>query len=439
MRKLPPEIRKAAILVASLSEPEAELLLRQMPGGYARRVRRAAARLGHVEPEEQRQVIAEFVSRGAPAAQLDKAQYDTAEHDGVEFDLSLVQQFAKPGEEPEAAASIHHDHNAAAKAPLPFGFLHDRRADELAALLRSEYPQVVSVVLSHLPAERAAEVLDRFDPDLQCEVLHRLAELEQADPEVVRELEQQIESLLNRATPPGHSATAGLQAVEAILNAAGAAQRDRVLSRLSQSNDALARRLSQSCGQRASPERSHATCTTSDAAESNLAETAPATHDEASGVAGPKLAPWTLSPQSNGRAAFVPASAEQRTPDPIETLVVPEPETRNGIAAAALDRRRIDFDDIAELTSSELATLLAAADPEVVILALAGASSRVIDAVTANLPARDVRQLTREMEGCGPLRLRDVDLAQERLAETLTQLIDQRVIRWEPVSLPRAA
>ena len=92
----------------------------------------------------------------------------------------------------------------------PFGFLCEAEEEKLSQLLGGERPQTVALVLSHLPPARAGEVLARFAPPLQVEVVRRLVDLENADPETLREVEQALETRLaaavrHRAQPHGRA------------------------------------------------------------------------------------------------------------------------------------------------------------------------------------------------------------------------------------------
>ena len=112
--------------------------------------------------------------------------------------------------------------------PQPFDFLRDAGEEKLAQLLCSERPQTIALVLSHLPAERAGEVLARFAPALQVEVVRRLVDLENTDPEVLREVERALEARLSRQFAIRRRRAAGPEAVARIL----AACDDRVVGNI---------------------------------------------------------------------------------------------------------------------------------------------------------------------------------------------------------------
>ena len=127
--------------------------------------RRTLIELPEVAADEEAAVIDEFFRRGGaePAPTVD---------DDVTYEPS----------EP-----------AAADATTAFTFLHDAAVEDLAELLADERPQTATVVISHLPAEQAAQTVAVLPGDLQAEVVRRLARLDETDPGVLREVEAALE------------------------------------------------------------------------------------------------------------------------------------------------------------------------------------------------------------------------------------------------------
>ena len=170
-------LRKAAILIASLDETTARRLLNQMGPTQAARVRDAVAALDQINPIEQEQVISEFFRHNPPsAAPIER---------GVELAGSLSRHSQADDHEDD------HDHDtnnrgdddhvghgmddatytaipsigsavAGEPANKPFRFLHGAKAEIVTPYLEREHPQTIAVVLSHLPAEKAADVLGKF-------------------------------------------------------------------------------------------------------------------------------------------------------------------------------------------------------------------------------------------------------------------------------------
>ena len=149
MRKKHRNLRKAAILLASLEAEHAETLLAQMSPAQADVLRQAVARLVDIDGEEQNDVIEEFFRIGPMVPDKHPS--------GLELDDQLPEHLSAVEHIEDRAADERPAHVAHAAPAL--GFLHEASAQSLAPFLEREHPQTIAVVVSHLPSERAAEIL----------------------------------------------------------------------------------------------------------------------------------------------------------------------------------------------------------------------------------------------------------------------------------------
>ena len=214
MSASPETIRKAAILVTSLDQETADQLLEQMSPEQAQIVRNAALDLGDLDNDESAEVIAEFL-------QSNPAQ------SGVELDQSLADKLV------EASELVDVDHPPVTEREPPFLFLHDAENETLTELLRWEHPQTIAVVLSHLPPNQGMEVLVHFPDQLQSQILQRMVSLEQTNPKVVRNVEQELERVFSAKIHATQESATGLLAVQAILKQADAHHRQHLLKNMS--------------------------------------------------------------------------------------------------------------------------------------------------------------------------------------------------------------
>ena len=131
----------------------------------------------------------------------------------------------------------------AAKGGEPFRFLREAEADKLSRVLAGERPQTIALVLSHLPPQQAGSVLARLQPALQAEVVRRLVNLEETAPEILREVEEALESRLSEQVQMQRRRVAGLTAVAGILQAADGRTGMQILDNLAVHDHVLAERL----------------------------------------------------------------------------------------------------------------------------------------------------------------------------------------------------
>jgi flagellar motor switch protein FliG len=240
-------IRKAAILVASLDQAAADALLDCLSPEQSAQVRQAVMTLDEIGPEELDQVIGEFRRIGPLIPGESPA--------GIELDgltpPKIACENASIGETSQSSDSLDFDAEKSLDGfdevgesdAEPFGFLHCAEDEDLARLLGSERPQTAALVLSRLPSDRAGRILECFAPAMQVEVVRRLTDLENADPEVLREVEKSLETRLSRYFAAKNERSAGPEAVAEILGACDPKSRRRILDNIASSDTPLAERF----------------------------------------------------------------------------------------------------------------------------------------------------------------------------------------------------
>ena len=227
----PSGIRKAAVLVDSLERTTADAVLEQMDDQQARAVRQAVMDLGPVDPQERKRVIEEFFRVGPIRPRQAPA--------GIELDGRLADKLSGGSDTPAAHARA----TAPARHGNPFGFLKETEDEKIARVLRDERAQTVALVLAHLPKQQAGKVLIHFAPKTQAEVLRRLVDLEEIDPEVLGEVDQALRTRLSRLIPMQGQRAAGYSAVADIVKAAGQQVGTTIVENLATHDQQLAERF----------------------------------------------------------------------------------------------------------------------------------------------------------------------------------------------------
>lgn len=221
------ELRKAAVLLSSLDPQTADSLLRQIDPRQAGELRAAVAALGEVDGCEREQVAVEFLSAHNPPNASDGGALDF----GRCFDSPTAgesKSLSPPGDTQRA-----------------FRLADEPDMQRLSALLEGEQPQAIALAVSQLTADRAAQIVARLPGDVQTEVLRRLADLDEAHPEVVEEIERSIQSRIAAQSSEIERRAAGLNAVSNILAAADAATSQQIRRNLVRYDAELARSLAQ--------------------------------------------------------------------------------------------------------------------------------------------------------------------------------------------------
>ena len=370
-------LRKAAILVSSLDTHSADALLDEMPAEDAARVRNAILELGDVDPREQQQIMKEFVRHNPQRA--------AASTSGVELDPSLLAKLH------ESSLTTANAKPTSDSSVPPFTFLAQIEAEELARVLVREHPQTAAIVISHLSPSRAADVLRRFPAGLQSVTLIRIARLESLAPEVIRDIEHEMQSwFATRSQRQEPVQEQGVATIRAILDAASSTERQHLLADLARQDRSLAQHFG------------------------TASDSPPPPHPMEVGSA------WSGSPDTQA------TGGEYDVWNSLDFPITPveEPETL---------RRPLIFADLEKLDDAALAHILRVSSPQTALLALAGASHDFVQRIRRQLSPREAAMFERRLRQLGPIRLDDIERAQLRLADIAQQLIDAGEIATPPI------
>ena len=103
----------------------------------------------------------------------------------------------------------------------------------------------------------------------------------------------------------------------------------------------------------------------------------------------------------------------------IEALEVDNPEL-----AEEIRRRMFVFEDILSLDNRSIQRTLREVDNQDLIMALKGASEDVKKRIFENMSKRQAEMVKEDMEYMGPVRLRDVEDAQQKIVNIIRKLED---------------
>jgi flagellar motor switch protein FliG len=106
--------------------------------------------------------------------------------------------------------------------------------------------------------------------------------------------------------------------------------------------------------------------------------------------------------------------------------------------AGRLQTDRYRFADLIRFDDGALVLVLRTADPELIVLALAGANEELVERVSRQLPSAQAKALAKALTHLGPTRLADVEDAQQALADLATDLEIEGRIHPQRANRPQA-
>ena len=217
----------------------------------------------------------------------------------------------------------------------PFDLVRRTDPKQLLSFIQGEHPQTIALIMTHLPADKAAILLSSLPQDRQADVTKRIALMGRTSPEVLKEIEKILERKISSLAPTDYTSSGGIQSVVEVLNRAD---------------------------------------------------------------------PGTLKVV-------------------MDTLEVDDPEL-----AEQIKRQMFVFEDIVLLDDRGIQIVLREVDNKDLALALKGTNPEVMQKIMANMSARASQMLKEDMEFMGPVRLRDVEDAQQRIVKVIRRLEESGAI-----------
>ncbi|MBL8763184.1 MAG: flagellar motor switch protein FliG [Phycisphaerae bacterium] len=200
-------LTKAAILLLTVREETASELLKQLTPEAVEEVTRELAGLGRVPDSLRNAVLDEFYATSIAS------QYAN------EGDLDYAKQLLSRSMEGKSAERVLQQIQTQVQK-TPFSFLQRAESENLLTFIQDEHPQTIALIVCHLAHHKAAEILGGLPLQKQIEVIKRIANMEQTNPEVIREVEKGLESRLSNMLVQSMEKAGGVPTVAEILNLA---------------------------------------------------------------------------------------------------------------------------------------------------------------------------------------------------------------------------
>jgi flagellar motor switch protein FliG len=162
--------------------------------------------MGAVQPEIGERVLEEFHSLAGAANSLARGGFDHVR--------ALLQKTVTP----DTARRILERLTRSVESTA--GFYAIERADpqQLSKFILGEHPQTIALILAHLNAANAAQLVALLPDDMRADVLTRMANLEEISPEVIRSISAVIDARLKTLGGPQRESYGGVRAVAELFN-----------------------------------------------------------------------------------------------------------------------------------------------------------------------------------------------------------------------------
>lgn len=225
-----PGKRKAAILLVLMGPENAANVLKNLDESDVEQLTIEIANLGNVKDDEKQEVLQEF-------KELSKAR-EMLLSGGIEYAKEmLIKAFG-----PERAMKVI-ERLVSNLQVKPFEFMRLADPMQVVNFLQSEHPQTIALVLSFLDPPLAAKVLSALPEKIQAEVVKRIALLDRASPDVVREIEKNLEKKFSGLGVQTLSQVGGIDTAAEIINNIDRATEKSIMEKLGYESPELAEEI----------------------------------------------------------------------------------------------------------------------------------------------------------------------------------------------------
>lgn len=199
-------VRKAAIVMMALGEEHAAKLFGHLDEYEIEQIAREVASISNVPPEVGEAVLAEFYEMTA-----------SVDHIGL-GGLPHARRLLQKALGPEQARRILDRVTQTFAANVGFQTLERANPQQLSKFILGEHPQTIALVLAHLNAYSAAQLVAQLPDSMRADVLVRMAGIEDISPDVIGRISGVIDQRLKSLGGPTREQHGGLRAVAELFN-----------------------------------------------------------------------------------------------------------------------------------------------------------------------------------------------------------------------------
>jgi flagellar motor switch protein FliG len=221
-------VRKAAIMLVQMGKDQSARIMAQLRDTEVEEITAEIMRLGHIDGITADGVLDEFTTMVRANRYLHQG--------GMAFAREVLE--ATLGRD---AAEVLVARLSAAAQDVPFGFLQSADPRQVLSFLQDEHPQTIALVLAHMPATLASQILSGLAGELQADVAHRIAVMDRTAPDIIRQVEATLERKLSSVLQPSDLSTVGgLMPLVDIINRADRATERLIMEGLTAKDPELA-------------------------------------------------------------------------------------------------------------------------------------------------------------------------------------------------------
>lgn len=170
-------LQKAAAVIITLGSENASKIYKFLREDEIERLSIEIAKFDHISPDEIHEIVEDFCGLCVTKKVISEG--------GIEYARDVLEKAFGA----KQAASLM---ERVTKSLQTRAFEFVRKADykNLLAIVQNEHPQTIALILSYARADQASQVLAELPKDRRIDVVERIANLDRANPEIIRLVEE---------------------------------------------------------------------------------------------------------------------------------------------------------------------------------------------------------------------------------------------------------
>jgi flagellar motor switch protein FliG len=196
-------LQKAAILLIAVGPELASAILKQFHYDKIEMISSEIANTLVINPQLVNSVYKEFLTLSNVHA--------SASSGGIQYAKELLNKALGAQRSDEIMRSL-------TSHSKPFYSIRKIDPKQLVNFLNNEHPQTIALILSNLDPEQSATILNYLPKETQSDIAWRIATMERTSPEMIREIEDVLDSRLSTISSKDFTTAGGIKDLVNILN-----------------------------------------------------------------------------------------------------------------------------------------------------------------------------------------------------------------------------
>lgn len=219
--------QKAAVLLIAMGTQTASKVLKYLQDNEVEKISIEIARTRNISGDVVEAVLLDY--RDSTMAR------DYIARGGLQFAREALEAALGPRRAEEILMRVE-----AAMQVSAFHLLQTVETAQLVNFIQNEHPQTAALILAHLNARKAADIIANLPEESRTEIMYRLATMGKTSPELLRDIEDVIRQHISAVFGAELSASGGVEKVAEILNSSSRTVERAVLEALRERDPELA-------------------------------------------------------------------------------------------------------------------------------------------------------------------------------------------------------